>query len=1318
MPRKKKPWTCLFYLCGDNYLEQDVEDDFREICRAGAAPELHVAVQIDRRSGAARYVLPERRLRQPPQPEFDLGNVNTGDPIAAIDFLTWGMREFPSTHLAVILSGPGLPTMPGQHGEVGTGRHELFSLFPDETSKDALNAAELRYLFAESLKRSKRKQVDVIGLDSCSPAFVEVAYQLEGLAEIMVAPQTYLPGQGWPYDKVLAAWHRHKPATPQALAQLLVTEVIAAYRKAEKHESVALSAINLKALDRVARSLDALTLGLMQSLGDWTVYSALRKTRTRLQGIEWPENVDLLELLTVGEKALRQQRANAQAGFGEKERASALADLIGRALRVIKGSDVGPPLILANEFLTQHSLNGISIHFPRSLAGSEYLKLRFARKVHWAALLGGLNLIEDHPRALWRLVSAMMADASGATRQELIERMLGPDSVMEGLKEQFRALESPPCLTLSLERRDDLGSPEAETRRVYRLRLEQPEAGATIPESNCRVNQLTFDNVLLRLERLLNSPSAGAEALPQIVSLGRTLEEDLFPDLAGRLRGALMTTPRQGEETASAMGDDGRERSADEPAADREETSAPHLRLQIAAELMRQPWELLHDGEQLLGLRYAVGRQVFMEVPTLRAVRRRTGGEIRVLVIGDPQFSSGFLEYLRDQKRPVPRQLAGAQAEAEKVAQEFERLGLELAGLPPLSIETVIGQSLTVTEMRERLRAGYHLIHFAGHGVFRRTDPETSAWLLSDGELWAREIRNTLARQEEPPWLIFANACEAGMDAGAAPRRYQGDVFGLATACINQGVAAYIAPLWPVEDALAAQLATDFYGRLLLKRLSVGEALCQAKRKAYAAMSSDQATARQLTWASFVLYGDPTQQLLRTLWSGSGRPRTGQPSARSGRLSEATVRTLVTGSGMRVLAGDGERGATPLAEGEVELQLVEKNGVRYWQRVVAQEAPQPLGIGPRLAQAAAAAGGERGLLDVLRIVEKWAVGVLIGQRQSLITELARQYDRETVPEQGLVTIGSDGRCASLSSWDWLRAAPPPGQTDRVLLFIHGTFSQTSVPLADFSAEFLAWAHRTYRGVIGFDHWTLSETPEDNARLLWNLLDPELHTGHRLDIVTHSRGGLIARALVELLGHSEAVRRVVFVGTPNAGTNLANPENWGIAADVLINLANLSPIFIKLSGLLARFVIGRVEGRIPGLQAQNPSAMGVTDFLGRLQQPTSLPQGVSYSAVAANYEPKAGELNLKGLLAQVEDLGADAFYRHANDLVVDTGSVWAVDTKPDYGLGTAGQLVPPNRLLLFNPDRIGVGNVEPQRGVHHNNLFAMPKTMEFLETQLA
>ena len=500
-----------------------------------------------------------------------------------------------------------------------------------------------------------------------------------------------------------------------------------------------------------------------------------------------------------------------------------------------------------------------------------------------------------------------------------------------------------------------------------------------------------------------------------------------------------------------------------------------------------------------------------------------------------------------------------------------------------------------------------------------------------------------------------------------------------------------------------------------MNRASVGEALRRAKVRARESKGAG-GDARQLTWASFVLYGDPTQLLLRSLWSGSAQPITKKKAAPS-RVSEEWVRSLVAGPGMRSVAARGMRGAPVLEKGEAALQLVERNGVRFWQAVSAEKAPRFLGIGTRLAEAAATTAGERGVLDALRVVGTWAVGAITGKKQSLITALAKQYDQDTVAEQRLLRIGADGKCTPLEPqpWQWLHATPQPGQSDRVLLFIHGTFSQTSVPVADFSPAFLAWANRTYRAVLGFDHWTLSLTPEENATFLWGLLDPALRTGHRLDIITHSRGGLVARAFVELLGHGEAVRRVIFVGTPNAGTNLANPKNWGTVADVLINLAPISAPFAQLSGLLARLLIAGAEGRIPGLQAQNPSADGSGDFLGRIQRPTALPQGVSYSAVAANFEPEPGGFNPRHLLDQVGDVGADTFYGHANDLVVDTGSVWSVDAKPDYNLTTENEVVP--RVLLFNPEGHGVGQVVRKRGVHHNNLFSVPETMAFLQSEL-
>ncbi len=71
--------------------------------------------------------------------------------------------------------------------------------------------------------------------------------------------------------------------------------------------------------------------------------------------------------------------------------------------------------------------------------------------------------------------------------------------------------------------------------------------------------------------------------------------------------------------------------------------------------------------------------------------------------------------------------------------QDRERLREDLGDVIDFVRErdTRIHTRLTTAEFRSLLREGaYDIIHFAGHGSFNANDPETSAWALSDGELW------------------------------------------------------------------------------------------------------------------------------------------------------------------------------------------------------------------------------------------------------------------------------------------------------------------------------------------------------------------------------------------------------------------------------------------------------------------------------------------------------------------------------------------------------------------------------------------------------
>ncbi|MGE5717910.1 MAG: CHAT domain-containing protein, partial [Acidobacteriota bacterium] len=270
-----------------------------------------------------------------------------------------------------------------------------------------------------------------------------------------------------------------------------------------------------------------------------------------------------------------------------------------------------------------------------------------------------------------------------------------------------------------------------------------------------------------------------------------------------------------------------------------------------------------------------------------------------------------------------------------------------------------------------------------------------------------------------------------------------------------------------------------------------------------------------------------------------------------------------------------------------------------------------------------------------------------------------------------------------SSWRRVRA--------RSLLFLHGTFSHASAAFSDLVGDGAFEAlSKFYEGrVFAFNHLTVGRSPNENVAALEEALRGAL-SDSPLDVVTHSRGGLVARLLSSPPG-APRLSRVFFVASPNEGTPLASPARWDRLAAWLANLGEMFPGGALAFGLdfaaeALVWIASRAGGTLPGIAAMDPAG----GFLEKLNAVATRPCEIA--AAVARYEPRGSAAR------RLLDAAAGVFFDDPNDLVVPTEGGTRLGAAPP---------VAAEDVIRFGPG----GNTRSSAVVHHLNLFAQKETRE-------
>lgn len=282
-----------------------------------------------------------------------------------------------------------------------------------------------------------------------------------------------------------------------------------------------------------------------------------------------------------------------------------------------------------------------------------------------------------------------------------------------------------------------------------------------------------------------------------------------------------------------------------------------------------------------------------------------------------------------------------------------------------------------------------------------------------------------------------------------------------------------------------------------------------------------------------------------------------------------------------------------------------------------------------------------------------------------------------------------------------------------LLFIHGTFSNALAAFHDLAVArgsdgkaFFENVADVYGGrIFAFDHFTVSRSLEENISMMLRTLPTK---GGVFDVITHSRGGLVLRRILELPlpdgtpSDRFVLRRAVLVASPNGGTPLASPRRMDHFVTWIANVMDMFPENPFTEGVsfvseALSWLVHRVADGLPGLQAMDSSG---DEIRALQQQGGSL--GSSYSALVSNFEPDSG------LLQRMADAGVDVFFGSANDLVVPTEGGWRVDPGP-------ASIIPGERIGCYGSG----GNVSQPQGnpVSHVSFFSRKETVDFLVNAL-
>ncbi len=241
-----KEWTLLIYWDADNNLEFCTDfamETWRNAMTPGANINLVAMVDILSEDGTWIYDIHDGVadiVKTMPEQ-------NMSDAAVLEEFVLYGLENYPADKTLLVMQ---------DHGYSWRG------LCVDDTDGGGIMSIDaMAKAISAAATRNGGHGVDVLALDACSVATIEIAYELRDVVDFFVASQSVVPYDGLPYDMMISSLVADAGVSVESYSSMIVDQYLEYYSSKTDYE-------HIYPYDQDFISCSAFDISLIEELGE------------------------------------------------------------------------------------------------------------------------------------------------------------------------------------------------------------------------------------------------------------------------------------------------------------------------------------------------------------------------------------------------------------------------------------------------------------------------------------------------------------------------------------------------------------------------------------------------------------------------------------------------------------------------------------------------------------------------------------------------------------------------------------------------------------------------------------------------------------------------------------------------------------------------------------------------------------------------------------------------------------------------------------------------------------------------------------------